>query len=174
MLADINTLVYLLFWNIMEKYEQLLISLRQVIRAIDIHSRQLSKTSGLTGPQLIVMKKIAELDAPMAKQVANDINLSPATVTSIVDRLEAKELVSRIRSKMDKRKVELYLTEKGILLLQSSPKPLQEHFIQRYQSLEPWEQSQLLSSVERIASMMDAEELDASPLLMVGKIQEGQ
>lgn len=158
----------------MEKYEQLLISLRQVIRAIDIHSRQLSKTSGLTGPQLIVMKKIAELDAPMAKQVANDINLSPATVTSIVDRLEAKELVSRIRSKMDKRKVELYLTEKGILLLQSSPKPLQEHFIQRYQSLEPWEQSQLLSSVERIASMMDAEELDASPLLMVGKIQEGQ
>lgn len=158
----------------MEKYEQLLISLRQVIRAIDIHSRQLSKTSGLTGPQLIVMKKIAELDAPMAKQVANDINLSPATVTSIVDRLEAKELVSRIRSKTDKRKVELYLTEKGILLLQDSPKPLQEHFIARYQSLEPWEQSQLLSSVERIASMMDAEELDASPLLMVGKIQEGQ
>jgi len=158
----------------MEKYEQLLISLRRVIRAIDIHSKQLSKQSGLTGPQLIVIKKIAELDGPMAKQVANEINLSPATVTSIVDRLEAKQLVKRQRSQIDKRKVELYLSDEGKLLLQESPKPLQEHFIQRYQSLEPWEQSQLLSSVERIASMMDAEDLDAAPVLMVGQIQEPQ
>lgn len=158
----------------MEKYEQLLISLRRVIRAIDIHSRQLSKQSGLTGPQLMVMKQISQLDGPMAKQVAQEINLSPATVTSIIDRLEAKELVKRQRSQLDKRKVELYLSEAGVLLLQGSPKPLQEHFIQRYQALQPWEQSQLLSSVERIASMMDAEELDAAPVLVVGQIQEGQ
>ncbi len=158
----------------MEKYEQLLISLRQVIRAIDIHSKQLNKKSGLTGPQLMVMTKIAQLDGPMAKQVAQDINLSPATVTSIVDRLEAKELVVRKRSQLDKRKVELYLSENGAVLFQSAPKPLQEHFIKRYQALDSWEQNQLLSSVERIASMMDAEELDAAPVLMVGQIQEEQ
>ena len=156
----------------MEKYEQLLISLRRVIRAIDIHSKQLSKQSGLTGPQLIVMKKVAELDAPMAKQVATEINLSPATVTNIIDRLESRDLVKRVRSQIDKRKVELYLTEAGEKLLEGSPKPLQEHFIKHYQELEPWEQSQLLSSVERIASMMDAEELDAAPLLIVGQFQE--
>jgi len=158
----------------MEKYDQLLISLRQVIRAIGIHSKQLNKTSGLTGPQLMVMTKISELDGPMAKQVAQEINLSPATVTSIIDRLEAKELVVRERSQLDKRKVELYLSAAGDALLQAAPKPLQEHFIKRYQALESWEQSQLLSSVERIASMMDAEELDAAPVLMVGQIQEGQ
>lgn len=158
----------------MEKYEQLLISLRQVIRAIDIHSKQLNKKSGLTGPQLMVITKIAQLDGPMAKQVAQDINLSPATVTSIVDRLEAKGLVVRKRSQLDKRKVELYLSESGAVLFQNAPKPLQEHFIKRYQALDSWEQSQLLSSVERIASMMDAEELDAAPVLMVGQIQEEQ
>mgnify|MGYP000681080352 CR=1 FL=1 len=158
----------------MEKYEQLLISLRQVIRAIDIHSKQLSRESGLTGPQLIVIKKISELDGPMAKQVAQEINLSPATVTSIIDRLEARNLVKRQRSQIDKRKVELYLSDAGKALLQDAPKPLQDHFIKRYHSLEPWEQTQLLSSVERIASMMDAEELDAAPVLMVGQIQEGQ
>ncbi len=158
----------------MEKYDQLLISLRQVIRAIGIHSKQLNKTSGLTGPQLMVMTKISELDGPMAKQVAQEINLSPATVTSIIDRLEAKELVVRERSLLDKRKVELYLSAAGDVLLQGAPKPLQEHFIKRYQALESWEQSQLLSSVERIAAMMDAEELDAAPVLMVGQIQEVQ
>jgi len=31
----------------MEKYEELLVSLRQVIRAIDIHSRQLNKRYNL-------------------------------------------------------------------------------------------------------------------------------
>ena len=155
----------------MEKYEELLVSLRQVIRAIDIHSRQLHKQSGLTGPQLMVMQNIAALDAPLAKDIAKEIALSAATVTTIIDRLESRSLVIRTRSKTDKRKVHLSLSESGKLLLSSSPKPLQDHFIKRYQNLEEWEQSQLLSAVERIASMMDAEKLDAAPVLLVGQIQ---
>ncbi len=155
----------------MEKYDQLLISLRRVIRAISIHSRQLNKESGLTGPQLMVMRKIGELDAPLAKQVAKEITLSPATVTSILDRLEKRNLIIRTRSATDKRKVHLSLSEAGQTLLSDSPQPLQEHFIKRYKNLEEWEQSQLLSSVERIASMMDADELDAAPVLLVGQIQ---
>ncbi len=155
----------------MEKYEQLLISLRRVIRAIDIHSRQLNKHSGLTGPQLMVMQKIAQLDAPLAKTVAKEITLSPATVTTIIDRLEGRGLVIRLRSETDKRKVHLYLSDAGRALLQDSPKPLQDHFIKAYQNLEEWEQSQLLSAVERIATMMDADKIDAAPMLLVGKIQ---
>jgi len=155
----------------MEKYEQLLISLRREIRAIDIHSRQLNKHSGLTGPQLMVMQKIAQLDAPLAKQVAEEITLSPATVTTIIDRLEGRGLVIRKRSDTDKRKVHLSLSDAGRSLLQDSPKPLQDHFIKRYQNLEEWEQSQLLSAVERIAVMMDADKIDAAPMLLVGKIQ---
>ncbi len=155
----------------MEKYEQLLISLRRVIRAISLHSRQLNKESGLTGPQLMVMRKIGQLDAPLAKQVAQEITLSPATVTTIIDRLESRNLVIRTRSETDKRKVHLSLSDAGRELLIDSPKPLQEHFIKRYQNLEEWEQTQLLSAVERIASMMDADELDAAPVLLLGQIQ---
>ncbi|MGI2103901.1 MarR family winged helix-turn-helix transcriptional regulator [Shewanella frigidimarina] len=155
----------------MEKYEQLLISLRRVIRAIDIHSRQLNKLSGLTGPQLMVIQKIDQLDAPLAKQIAQEINLSAATVTTIIDRLENRGMVIRKRSETDKRKVHLSLSDAGKALLNSAPKPLQEHFIMRYQNLEEWEQSQLLSAVERIATMMDANEIDAAPVLYVGQIQ---
>ncbi|BDM65258.1 MarR family transcriptional regulator [Shewanella sp. NFH-SH190041] len=154
----------------MEKYEQLLVSLRRIIRAIDIHSKQLNKYAGLTGPQLLVMQKIAELEGSLAKQVAAEINLSPATVTNIVDRLESRGLVIRRRSQSDKRKVHLYLSEQGLVLYKEAPRALQEHFITRYQNLEQWEQSQLLSAVERIAYMMDAEELDAAPVLVVGQI----
>ncbi len=155
----------------MEKYEQLLISLRRVIRAIDIHSRQLNKQSGLTGPQLMVMQTISQLDRPLAKDIAKEVALSPATVATIIDRLEARDLVVRTRSELDKRKWHLSLSDAGIEILSAAPKPLQDHFIKRYQNLEEWEQSQLLSSVERIAAMMDANELDAAPVLLVGNIQ---
>ena len=153
----------------MEQHEQLLVSLRRIIRAIDIHSHQLLKNSGLTGPQLIVIKQISQLEAPLAKQVAQKINLSAATVTTIIDRLEKRELVIRQRSAIDKRKVHLFLTEAGQQLLQTSPQPLQEHFIQRYQSLDKANQDRLLDSVEQIASMMDAEVLEALPILSTDK-----
>lgn len=155
----------------MEKYEQLLISLRRVNRAIDIHSRQLNKSSGLTGPQLLVIQRIDQLEAPLAKKIAQEINLSAATVTTIIDRLQKRGLVIRTRSETDKRKVHLSLSEAGKTLLNRAPKPLQEHFILRYQNLEEWEQSQLLSSVERIASMMDANHIDAAPVLFTGHMQ---
>ncbi len=151
----------------MEKYEELLISIRKVIRAIDLHSKQLTKSSGLTGPQLLIMREIASTDGVTASQIAKAINLSAATVTNILDRLESRGLIQRVRSSEDKRRVSLFLSEAGKNCLVDAPKPLQEHFIQKFCRLEDWEQSQLLSSMQRIAIMMDADDLDASPMLEI-------
>jgi len=149
----------------MEKYQELLIALRKVIRAIDLHSKQLSKTSGLTGPQLLIMLEIDKISGVNSSQVAKSVNLSAATVTNILDRLENKDLISRVRNTQDKRKVGLYLTANGKALLLKAPQALQEHFINNFSNLVQWEQSQLLSSMERLAEMMNANEIDAAPLL---------
>ena len=149
----------------MEKHQELLIALRKVIRAIGLHSKHLNKTSGLTSPQLIIMQEIDKASGVNSSQVAKNVTLSAATVTNIIDRLENKNLVSRVRDTQDKRKVGLYLTENGKALLLNAPQPLQEHFIENFSNLAQWEQSQLLSSMERIADMMNANELDAAPLL---------
>ncbi|PWK53899.1 MarR family winged helix-turn-helix transcriptional regulator [Pleionea mediterranea] len=154
------------------KYAELLVSLRRVIRAIDLHSKRLEKETGLTGPQLMVMQEVVQHDNIMVKLIAENINLSPATVTSILDRLEKRGLVLRERSTTDKRKVGLHVTQQGLDILESAPKPLQEHFINRFEALEQWEQTQMLSTMQRIASMMDADDIDASPLLEVGLIQK--
>ncbi|MEF1219229.1 MarR family transcriptional regulator, partial [Photobacterium damselae] len=58
----------------------------------------------------------------------------------------------------------------GKALLEKAPMPLQDSFISQFQTLEDWEQSLLLSSVQRISSMMNAEHLDVAPLLEVGSI----
>ena len=149
----------------MEKYEELLVSIRKVIRAIDLHSKQLNKSSGLTGPQLLIMQEIARVKGVTASQVAKQINLSAATVTNILDRLESRNLIQRVRSSEDKRRVSLFLTDDGKAALIDAPQPLQEHFIQKFCQLEAWEQSLLLSSMQRIASMMDTTEIDANAVM---------
>ena len=156
----------------MQKYDELLVSLRKVIRAIDLHSKQLNKTAGLTGPQLLIMHEVSQTDGITASRIAQNVNLSPATVTNILDRIESRDLVTRGRSQMDKRRVSLHLTEKGKELLLKAPQPLQEHFIEKFSGLAEWEQSLLLSSMQRIAAMMDADKLDASPLLEVGALTQ--
>ncbi|MGB0937796.1 MAG: MarR family winged helix-turn-helix transcriptional regulator [Colwellia sp.] len=149
----------------MEKHQKLLIALRKVIRAIDLHSKHLNKTSGLTSPQLILMQEIDKTAGVNSSQLTKKVNLSAATVTNIIDRLETKNLVSRVRCTQDKRKVSLYLTDDGKAILLNAPQPLQEDFIEKFANLAEWEQSQLLSSIERLADMMNASELDAAPLL---------
>ncbi len=158
----------------MEKHEEVLIAIRQIIRAIDLHSKKLSKESGLTGPQLILMRSIRELGQVTIKELSKQTNMSQATATTILDRLERNELVQRIRSDKDKRKVHAHLTDKGRLLLEEAPLPLQQSFVNDFQQLADWEQSLLLSSVQRISSMMNAEGMDVAPMLEIGSITSAE
>lgn len=154
----------------MSSYDQVLVALRRVIRATDLHSKRLSKHAGLTGPQLLIMRTIRDLGEVTIGTIAEQVSLSQATVTTILDRLEHRDLVYRVRSTRDKRKVHAHLTEKGEDILARAPNPLQEDFIEKYQSLEEWEQTMILSSLQRVANMMNADDIDASPVLTVGSM----
>ncbi|MDK9759524.1 MarR family transcriptional regulator, partial [Vibrio sp. D173a] len=150
-----------------DKHDEILVAIRQIIRAIDLHSKKLSKEYGLTGPQLILMRAIQEMGNVTIKELSNHTNVSQATTTTIIDRLEQNGYVQRVRSVSDRRKVHANLTEKGQDLLNSAPSPLQDNFVNKFQSLESWEQSLLLSSMQRISSMMNAEDIDAAPVLQL-------
>ncbi|MEZ9604074.1 MarR family winged helix-turn-helix transcriptional regulator [Vibrio sp. 10N.261.55.A10] len=151
----------------MDKHDEILVAIRQIIRAIDLHSKKLSKEYGLTGPQLILMRAIQEMGNVTIKELSNQTNVSQATTTTIIDRLELNGYVQRIRSSSDRRKVHANLTEKGQELLNNAPPPLQDNFVKKFQNLETWEQSLLLSSMQRVSAMMNAEDIDAAPVLQL-------
>ncbi len=157
----------------MEKHEELFVSIRKIIRAIDIRSKKLSKEAGVTGPQLMILQELARTKGVTAKQVSTQVNLSQATVTNILDRLESKNFIKRIRSESDRRRVALFLTDDGKEALLSAPQPIEESFVEKFSALKEWEQFQLLSSVERIAEMMGASGIDAAPLLNLGELVDG-
>ena len=156
----------------MSNIEEVLIALRRIIRATDMQSKYLARTTGLTAPQLLLLQAIGNHNNAAIGELAKNINLSQATVTTIVDRLEKRQLVYRQRSDQDKRKVNIHLTEAGAIALEQAPTPLQEHFVDRFGKLPDWEQSMILSSVQRIAHMMDATHIDASPIMEIGDINK--
>ncbi|WP_262690847.1 MarR family winged helix-turn-helix transcriptional regulator [Kordiimonas aestuarii] len=156
----------------MNDYDDILISIRRIMRAIDLQSKRLVKLSGLTAPQLVVMQVLRKEGKASPSLVARNVALSQATITSILDRLEKADLVRRERSDTDKRIIYACLTNEGQRRLEEAPELLQAGFLRQYRMLEDWERSMLESSLKRIASMMDAEDLDASPILDIGDIDK--
>jgi DNA-binding MarR family transcriptional regulator len=148
--------------------DHVLVALRRIIRATDLHSRKLGKKTGLTTPQLVIIQAVGDLKDPTVSDIAKAVSLSLATVTTILNRLERNGIVNRARSSVDRRRVIVTLTEEGRDLKSSAPKPLQDSFVDRFTRLESWEQHLIVASLERVAAMMDADDLDAAPLLASG------
>ncbi|UTF60516.1 MarR family winged helix-turn-helix transcriptional regulator [Gilvimarinus sp. DA14] len=158
----------------MDKIEEVLVALRRVIRATDLHSKKLIKTASVTGPQLLLMQILNNKGDMTISELARDMSLSQATVTTVLDRLEKRELITRVRSQQDKRKVYPQLTHKGSKILESAPTALQDDFVRRFKGLDNWEQSMIIASLQRVAEMMNADKLDASPFLDIGALDRGE
>ena len=149
---------------------QVVAALRRIIRAIDLHSRNLVQRFGLTGPQLVVLKELMDRSPRSVSELAAAVNLSQATVTGILDRLDRKEMIVRVRDSKDRRRVMVSPTEAAQQALAGAPPLLQEHFTRRFAALPDWQQTQILSSLQRIVALMEATEVEAGPILTTGPL----
>ena len=154
-----------------ELAEEVLRSIRRIVRRVSEHSRLLSREAGLTVPQLLCLKAIGSRDGQevTVNMVGAEVQLSPATVSRIVDRLERGGLVLRERTAKDRRKVCLSLTPAGLERFQTLPKPLQVRFVERLGKLEPHRAQVLLDALHEVVQLMEADDLDASPMLTPGE-----
>jgi DNA-binding MarR family transcriptional regulator len=134
--------------------KDIFMDLRRIMRAMDVYSRQLSGSHGLTGPQMLCLREIAGRGSLTTGALAKGIALSPATLTGILDRLEVRGLVSRERRPEDKRRVLVSLTPLGKQMSQELPSPLQMHFSARLTELPPDEQVAIRLALGSVARMM--------------------
>lgn len=146
--------------------DEVLYSLRRIARAVDLQSRQLVRSHGLTGPQIYLLKVLNDLGETTVGRLAEYLNSSKPTVTDILNRLEKQQLVTRVRSDRDKRCVHVKVTGLALKKLRKSPPLLQEAFARRFGELQKWEQFQLLSSLHKIAELMDVTSLDDESLFL--------
>jgi len=154
----------------MSETDDILVAIRRIMRAIDLQSKHLVKSAGLTAPQLVIMQFLRKNGKSSPSTIAKQVALSQATVTSILDRLDKAGFTRRDRSTKDKRIVYACLTDEGMTKIEEAPELLQADFLRQYRRLEQWERTQLVSSLQRIATMMDANDIDAAPILEIGDI----
>jgi DNA-binding MarR family transcriptional regulator len=151
--------------------ESILLSVRRIMRAIDMHSSYLARQYGLTSPQLICLKKLAGKKEKTPGGLAKEVHLSHATVTGIINRLEKKGLVQRVRSTADGRSYLIRLTDPGLFMIQTSPSMLQDQFIHELSKLADWEKTMILSALQRITSILHVESIDAAPVMTTGPVE---
>jgi DNA-binding MarR family transcriptional regulator/predicted TPR repeat methyltransferase len=145
----------------------LLTAIRRVVRSIEVHSQELAQNYGITTAQLSVLRHL-EAGASTPGDLARELHVSQPTVSVLLDRLVAHGLVRRGPPSADRRRHLFELTSEGKMLCGRAPSLLQDRFRERLAALHTWERSFLLAALQRLATLMDAEQLDATPFLTPG------
>lgn len=145
--------------------EQIIVALRQISQAIDLHSRFLLSKVGLTSPQIAVLKLIASGDDWTPGALSEELHLSPQTVAGILNRLEERALIQRQPSEIDRRSIRVRITETGRAAADKAPALLRDRFRNSLSKLQDWERMQILATLQRVASMMNVDTLAVAPFL---------
>jgi DNA-binding MarR family transcriptional regulator len=137
--------------------ERFIIALRRITRAADIHSHLLQREFGVTGPQLSTLRVIHRLQPVSAGALARAAHIGYATLTGILDRLEAHGYVTRKRDPNDRRTAVLKMTKAGERLLASAPSLLQNRLREELKQMSEAERTALLDAMLKVGSLMEAE-----------------
>ena len=147
-----------------------LVALRRILRVTELNSRKLAQHSDLTASQSLLLQYVAQHKQALPSTIAKAIELKQATITVLLNQLEEKGLVTRSRDTEDRRRVWVRLTDAGHKVLEQSPDLLQSRFEHGFDQLEDWEQSMIITALERIAALLDAKDVEAAPVLDVGDL----
>jgi DNA-binding MarR family transcriptional regulator len=149
-----------------------LVALRKILRATEFNARNLARASGLTPSQAMAMQFVRNRGEVTPTEIAAHTSLKQATITALLDRLEERKLIRRRKDDADGRRMIVTLTTAGSEALDASPDSLQLRFQDRFGRLDVWEQASIVAALERIVWLLDAERIDAGPVLDIGALDE--
>lgn len=133
-------------------------AIRKVIQGFSVQSKRQFRRSGLTMPQLLALRAIASANVKevTAAYIAPRVQLSAATITGVLDRLEKHGYISRKRTSSDRRKVCLTLTAKGRKELERLAVSFQDKFAQKLSEIKEADRKTILKSLETIINLINA------------------
>lgn len=150
-----------------DKYSGIMVSIRKIVRSINLESKRIEKDYGLSIPQLLTLKFLEAEEGYKStmKELKEYLSLNASTVTGIISRLEVKGMVARLPNPSDKRSTPVVLTSKGKKLIDQTDESLHERVMRKSNSLSDEEYQRILVSFKTIIDIFDIEDLDASPII---------
>ncbi|MFC1515313.1 MarR family winged helix-turn-helix transcriptional regulator [Thermodesulfobacteriota bacterium] len=135
-------------------------SIRKFVRAVSLDAFHMSKEYDLTGPQSSVLRSLFHYGPLSSASLSRKLYVTPSNVTGIIDRLERKGLVERVKKEGDRRVALITLTEKGTELSQAVPDPIEKRLIYGLADLEPGHVRILSLVMNQILNLIDAKGVD--------------
>jgi DNA-binding MarR family transcriptional regulator len=140
-------------------------TLRKIIRAVDIYSTRLREQYGLNSSQLSCLLVLGEHGYISLSKMSQLVSLSPGMITGIIDQLENKGLVSRVRNSPDRRVITIELTKKGKSVLKKAPPSFQKKLMESLSELGGKEKRIINRSLATLLSRIVEDVLIDSSLL---------
>jgi len=144
-------------------------SIRRLVRAVYLDSQKISKRYGLTGPQSSVLRNLLNIGSMSSADLSRNLFVTPSNITGIIDRLEKKQFVERIKKEGDRRVALITLTQTGQELSKTLPDPIMKKFITQLADLEPEHVQLLAMAMNQILNLIDTEDIEEDTLELGGE-----
>ena len=105
------------------KEKEVMLSLRVISQYIQRYSKTLQKNIGLSSSQLQTLWIVKDGQDVRVTDIAKGLSLHLSTTSNMLDTLEDKKLIKRVRESKDMRTVFIRLTKKGENILSKTPHP---------------------------------------------------
>lgn len=147
-----------------------MISVRKIVRAINLESKRVEKNFGISIPQLLTLKYLKEKPdyKSTMRNLREFLSLNASTVTGIISRLETKGYIARLPDPSDKRSTPIVLTSKGDELIKKTNLSLHERISKNLEAIDENEYQAILGSFQTIINFLNIDGLDASPIITGG------
>ncbi|VBB43830.1 conserved hypothetical protein [uncultured Desulfatiglans sp.] len=138
---------------------EILYQIRRLGQAGTLYSKELMKYHQISTPQLNCILALHANGPIPASQIARLILVKSSTVTGIIDRLEQKGLVRRVRNSPDRRVIMIELTEAGESLAMNAPPPVQRKIMEGLRKLPRNEVENIRKGLHTLTGMLDMPDL---------------
>ncbi len=147
-----------------DRIRDIIYLIRRLMQAGELYTKELNKKYQVSAPQVSCLVALYENGPLSLSQIARTIMVKSSTVTGIIDRLEQKGLVRRLRDAPDRRMITIELTEAGKLLAQHAPSPIQQKIVDGLKRLPDGDIEKIVDGLNMLTRMLDVQDLEVESL----------
>jgi len=145
-----------------QRIREIIYSIRRLMQAGELYNKELNKIYNVSSAQLNCLLALYENGPLSPSQIAKQILVNSSTVTGIIDRLEQKGLVKRLRISKDRRVITIELTKNGKVLAENAPPPVQQKIIDGLNKLSEDQIDQTAAILLNLTDMLDVQDLEVT------------
>jgi DNA-binding MarR family transcriptional regulator len=131
------------------------------VKALHSYSQDVRRAYGLTGPQLWALKVLQASSRMSMGELAAALAVHQSSASILVNRLEKRGLVRRMRGRLDHRFVDMALTRRGAALAAGAPEAAQGRLLHALEAMPPRDVRKIRHAVDRLVQAMEATDVNA-------------